>query len=147
MSSVKIRNMSIEDVPLVFKIGVNEFDMTKIYHQYWNLTELATHFENEKDLCIVAQLDERVVGFALGRERYSRWKDNVGYLEWVAVAKEYRNKGIGSALCDEMIKRFKKLGVEKILADVETSQSFSKNLLNRFSFKKIFCVNWYAKEI
>lgn len=147
MSSVKIRNMSIEDLPTVFKIGVNEFNMTKIYHQFWNLIELATHLEKEKELCIIAELDGHVVGFALGRERYSSWERDLGYLEWIAVSKEYQNKGIGSALCNEMIKRFKKLGVKKILADVETKQFISKNLLEKFSFKEIFCVDWFIKEI
>lgn len=147
MSSIKIRNMTVEDLPTVFKIGVNEFDMTKIYHQHWNLTELSTHLEKEKDFCIVAELDGHVVGFALGQERYSIWEKDLGYLEWIAVAKEYQNKGIGNALCDEMIKRFNKLGVKRILADVKTEEIISRHLLEKFSFKKLFCVDWFIKEI
>jgi len=121
--------------------------MTKIYHQYWNLMELSGHFEKDKELCIVAELDGRVVGFALGHKRFSIWESDLGYFEWLAVSKEHQRKGIGSALCEEMLRRFKGMGVKRILADVRAEENAPGKLLEKFSFKKLFSVNWFIKEI
>lgn len=147
MSSVIIRSMNVADISVVFQMGINELDMKKIYHQNWTLTGLATYFEKERNLCIVAESNDCVVGFALGRKTYSGWSDNLGYLEWIVVAGEHQKKGIGHALCNEMIKRFKTLGINRIIADVKTQQSSSANLLKKFSFKRLFSVDWYIKEI
>jgi ribosomal protein S18 acetylase RimI-like enzyme len=143
---MKIRDMKVEDLPVVFKIGAEEFDMTRIYHQYWNLMELISHFEKDKELCVVAELDGRVIGFALGHKKFSMWENDLGYFEWLAVSKEHQRKGIGSALCEEMLKRFHKMGVKRILADVKAKENGSKKLLEKFSFKKLFSVDWFIKE-
>jgi len=139
--------MVVEDFPTVFKIGVEEFDITRIYHQYWNLVELSGNFERDKELCIVAELDERIVGFALGHKRFSIWRSDLGYLEWLAVSKEYQRKGIGSALCEEMLRRFERMGIKRILADARAEGNAPRRLLEKFSFKKLFSVNWFIKEI
>jgi len=145
MPETAIRDMIVDDLPRVFRIGAEEFDMTSIYHQYWNMTELVTHFERDKELCVVAEIEGHVIGFALGHKRFSVWDSNLGHLEWLAVSREYQRKGIGTALCREMIARLEKMGVKRILADTR-SRNVSQELLEKLSFKKIFSVDWFIKE-
>ncbi len=142
----EIRDMMVEDLSQVFNLGIKELDMSKIYHQFWNLRELVSIFESDKELCIVAESNRNIVGFALGRKRFSMWNEDSGYFEWIVVSKDYQRKGLGSALCEEMLRRFNKHGVKRVIADVEGA-NVSKILLEGFSFKKIFSVDWFVKEM
>lgn len=147
MHEIRIRDMAVEDIPIVFKMGIEELDMSKIYHQYWSLSELSTHFEKEKGLSIVAETDERVIGFALGHKTFSSWESDLGHLEWIVVSKEYQRRGVASMLCKEMLRRFQSMGIKRILVDTLTEgEQNMKKLLEKFSFKELFSVTWFIKE-
>ncbi|TDG36950.1 GNAT family N-acetyltransferase [Pedobacter changchengzhani] len=51
----------------------------------------------------VAELDEKIVGFALFYTRYSTWKGNRLYLEDFIVTEECRGTGIGKILFEKVI--------------------------------------------
>lgn len=53
--------------------------------------------------CIVAELNEKVVGFALFYTSYSTWKGKCLYLEDFLVTEKLRGKGIGKKLFDEVL--------------------------------------------
>ena len=50
---------------------------------------------------------EHIVAFALYYVRYSTWKGQRMYLEDILVTEEYRGKGIGKLLFDELIEETK----------------------------------------
>ena len=52
--------------------------------------------------CLVAELDEKVIGFALFYTSYSTWKGTCLYLEDFLVTEEHRNKGIGVKLFERV---------------------------------------------
>ena len=52
----------------------------------------------------VAEVDEKVVGFALYYIRYSTWKGQRLYLEDILVNEPFRGKGIGKLLFDRLLK-------------------------------------------
>lgn len=64
--------------------------------------------------CIVAEDNEKIVGFALYYIRYSTWNGKTVYLEDFLVDNLYRNKGIGKILFEEMIAISKKLNVRQM---------------------------------
>lgn len=53
--------------------------------------------------CIVSELDNKVVGFALFYTSYSTWKGSCLYLEDFLVTETLRRKGIGKQLFDEVL--------------------------------------------
>lgn len=55
------------------------------------------HFE-----CLVATVEERIIGFALSYISYSTWKGKCLYLEDFIVTEEYRRKGVGKLLFDRI---------------------------------------------
>jgi ribosomal protein S18 acetylase RimI-like enzyme len=55
----------------------------------------------------VAETDNKIVGFALYYIRYSTWKGCRMYLEDIIVTEEYRCKGIGTMLMDQLIETAK----------------------------------------
>ena len=148
MSTLKIRDMVIGDIPRVFEIGVKEFSvLDEIYHQYWSLTELVDYLVNEKGLCLVAELDGTVVGFALGRRRFSEWQSELGHLEWIAVIREHQSRGVGTELCKVMLERFKGAGVKRVLADIRCNNMASETVFRRLGFEEMFSVIWFVKEL
>lgn len=62
--------------------------------------------------CIVAEIQDEVIGFALYYTSYSTWKGSCLYLEDFLVTEKARGKGIGKLLFDEIlsIAKHKKVG-------------------------------------
>lgn len=52
--------------------------------------------------CIVAELDNKVIGFALYYTSYSTWKGRCLYLEDFLVTESMRGEGVGKLLFDEV---------------------------------------------
>ncbi|MCO6498483.1 MAG: GNAT family N-acetyltransferase [Chitinophagaceae bacterium] len=51
----------------------------------------------------IAEIDKQVVGFALYHIRYSTWKGPMMYLEDIIVTEDWRGKGIGKLLFEQLI--------------------------------------------
>jgi GNAT superfamily N-acetyltransferase len=52
--------------------------------------------------CLVAEMEEKIVGIALYYWRYSTWKGRCLYLEDFVVREEQRGHGIGKALFEQL---------------------------------------------
>ncbi len=55
----------------------------------------------------VAEVEQKVIGFALYYIRYSTWKGQRMYLEDILVNESFRGKGIGKLLFDKLIEEAK----------------------------------------
>lgn len=55
--------------------------------------------------CLVATINDRVIGFALSYISYSTWKGKCLYLEDFLVTESYRRKGVGKLLFDELYQK------------------------------------------
>lgn len=66
----------------------------------------------------VAEVDERIVGFALYYIRYSTWKGQAMYLEDILITNEMRGKGIGKLLFDRLIEEAREKKFNRIIWQV-----------------------------
>jgi len=144
---VIVRKMEIEDLPYVWKLGVTEFDMTKLYHQYWTLPELVHAMVNDADFCIVAEEQGKIVGFAIGHRKFSAWREDLSIIEWCAVEKKHQKKGIGTKLCRGLIEKFRKAGASGVIADIKADNEASAKLFRKLFFKKCFTVHWLIRKL
>jgi GNAT superfamily N-acetyltransferase len=64
--------------------------------------------------CIVAEFENKVIGFALYYMRYSTWQGKTIYLEDFLVEDKYRSLGVGKLLFEEMIAISKALKVRQM---------------------------------
>ena len=71
-------------------------------------------FEDQVCEAIVAERDDKIVGFALWYTNYSTWKGRCLYLEDFYVLPEYRDLKIGSKLFDEVVATAKRKGVKRM---------------------------------
>ena len=121
-SAVNIREMSLSDLPAIYALGERLFPADKwpALYRTWDEYELAVHFASDSETCLVADLDDTVVGFALGtllEKRGSAW--TYGYLLWLGVDTEVSRKGIAARLFERMTDLFIKLGARMIMVDTD----------------------------
>ena len=68
--------------------------------------------------CLVAEVDNKVVGIALFYNRFSTWKGKAVHLEDLIVTQEHRGTGIGAALYNEVLLYAAQEGVRRIQWEV-----------------------------
>ena len=66
----------------------------------------------------LAEEEGEVVGMALIYDRYSTWKGRVIHLEDLIVREKHRNRGIGGALYNEVMKYAHEQGVKRVCWEV-----------------------------
>ena len=64
--------------------------------------------------CLVAEVENIVVGFALYYTGYSTWKGRTLYLEDFLVSENHRGRGIGKLLFDAVVLEAKKRDVKRM---------------------------------
>lgn len=93
--------------------------------------------------CLVAELDNSVVGFALFFPTYSTWKGKCLYLEDICVGEQHRGKGIGKALFKKLVDLSAERGVMRLSWQVlnwnEPAIQFYKKLQADFDGEWINC--------
>jgi ribosomal protein S18 acetylase RimI-like enzyme len=105
---MKIRKMTIDDYEEVYDlcvatpgIGLNEIDDSK--------AGIEKYLKRNPNTCFVAETDGKIVGVILAGHDGRR-----GFIYHTAVATDYRNKGIGSALVDSALKALREEGISKV---------------------------------
>lgn len=64
--------------------------------------------------CVLAEMEDKIIGFALYYYRYSTWKGKCLYLEDLYILEPYRQNGVGQRLFDEIIERAKNENCRRI---------------------------------
>jgi ribosomal protein S18 acetylase RimI-like enzyme len=85
---------------------------------------------------LVAASEGYIVGFALYYVRYSTWKGQRMYLEDIVVTEEWRGRGVGRMLMDELMRTARSKGFSGIAWQVlewnEPAIRFYKRYKSRF---------------
>jgi len=116
---MKIENFSLqfyEDVVIIWKktgISITSSDTKK---------EVNVMLNKNPDLCLIAKIDEKVIGVVMGGFDGRR-----GYVHHLAIDPEYQRKGYGRSLMDELTERFQKKRVHKVHLFIE---KHNKDVIN-----------------
>lgn len=119
---LRIREMSIDDLSEVFHIGESIFtaEYSQSMYRTWDEYEITTLFNSDNELCLVAEWNDEILGFALGttvEKHHSSWK--YGYLVWLGVRKGIQKGGVGDGLFKEIRRRMQEQGVRMIIIDTD----------------------------
>lgn len=134
---VKIREMEIDDIPKVFHMGETLFKAQEVPNMYrtWDPYEVVGLFNSDTEFCLVAELDDDLIGFALGttiEKSHSAWK--YGHLIWLGVTPEYQRKGIA----EKLFRRFKdimlKNDVRMLIVDTQAENLPALHLFRKLGF-------------
>ena len=137
--AIEIREMNIDDLPTVFHIGEDIFTAEKVQNLYrtWDEMEVTSVFLGNPELCLVAESENKVVGFILGtviEKRQSPWK--YGYILWLGVCPEFQFIGTATRLFQSFYKLMKNLGVRILMVDTEESNAPAIKFFTKLGFSK-----------
>lgn len=135
-----IRVMTIDDLAAVFHLGEQLFtsEYSSSMYRTWDEYEITTLFNSDSELCIVAELDGEVVGFALGttvEKHNSAWK--YGYLVWIGTKPGLQKCGAGNALFEEIKSRMVEQGVRMIIIDTDADNEAGISFFKKQGFDNI----------
>ena len=136
----RIREMIIDDFPEVFHIGEEVFtvEYSQSLYRTWDEFEITTLFNSDTELCLVAEMGERIIGFALGttvKKHHSPWK--YGYLVWLGVRRDIQKGRVGSRLFNELRRRMVEQGVRMIIIDTSADNRAAINFFQKQGFDDI----------
>lgn len=134
---VEIRQMELNDLPACFAIGEEIFTAEKWPNLYrtWDEYELLDSYASDGELCLVAEMEGKIAGFALGtliEKRHSAWV--YGYLEWIGVRPDIKRSGIGTRLFKRLTELFIERGARMMLVDTEAENEEAKQFFRKQGF-------------
>ena len=115
---VAIRRAQTTDLPAI--VALDEATTGQSKADYWR--DILAQFSDEPDrrAFLVAELDDRLVGFITGEVRaFEFGAEPCGWIFAVAVDPEIRVKNVGTRLFDEICGIFQRAGVEKVSTLIE----------------------------
>jgi ribosomal protein S18 acetylase RimI-like enzyme len=138
--SIRVREMLIDDIAEVFHIGEEVFtaEYSQSLYRTWDEYEVINLFNSDSELCIVAEVGEKIVGFALGttvKKHNSSWK--YGYLIWLGVRKNIQKGEVGTRLFKEIKRRMKEQGVRMVIIDTSADNQPAIRFFQKQGFGQI----------
>jgi len=118
----EIRLATIDDLPAIFHLGERLFTSREASNLYrtWDEYEVTHLFNTEPEYMLVADADEKVVGFLLGsviEKRYTAW--NYGHLLWLGIDPKFGRQGIASRLFERFRDLVQEAGVRMLMVDTQ----------------------------
>lgn len=148
---VTVRQMEIDDLSLVYRLGESLFtsDEYPILYRTWDPYEVTGLFTSDPEFCLVAEVDDRVVGFVLATtvvKEGTAWK-RYGYLEWIGVAEGFQQAHLGLRLYRRLEERFREEGVRMIIADTVIENEKAIGFFHGLGFTATGRHVWLAKTL
>ena len=122
---LKITKMELSDLEEISNILISDFD------DFWNYNILKNELLNPNSQYLVAKINDEIVGFA----GFTIILDEADITN-IVIKKSFRNKKIGTALLDELIKLATTINLKTITLEVAESNTPAINLYTRFNFEK-----------
>ena len=121
---IGIREMELKDIPAVFELGQKLFTAEQLPTLYrsWDDHELVALFDTDNETCLVAEQNERIVAFALGRvmeKPRNAWR--YGWLEWLGVEPSFKRSGIATRLLNKLTELFIERDARIMLVDTDAT--------------------------
>ena len=146
---VNIRQMEVDDISPVYHLGEALFTSEKlpILYRTWDPSEVTEHFSADLEYCMVAEADEKIVGFVLATtidKEGTAWK-KYGYLSWIGVDRAFQRTNLGNRLYRRLEDKMKEDGARMILCDTEANNKGAISFFKEMGFTKRRQHVWLAK--
>lgn len=105
---------------------------TECFSHPWSKQSLEDELDNDTSLFLVAKEEKEVIGY-IGMSIVI----DEGYIFNVAVCEKYRNKGVATALINELVTYGKKNNFSFITLEVRESNLPAISLYSKFGFIKV----------
>lgn len=148
---INIRQMEIDDIPSVYHLGEKLFTSEEfpILYRTWDPYEVTDYFTSDPDYCLVAEADQRIIGFIMGttiEKEGTAWK-KYGYMAWLGVDEAFQRTGLGRRLYRELEQRLQEEGVRMIIGDTQGDNEEAIAFLKTMGFTPRSQHLWLAKTL
>lgn len=139
-SPLKVREMTIDDIPRVFHLGEELFtaeEYTNLYRS-WDEYEVLKAYHDDPECCFIAEAaDGRMAGFLLGttiEKAGTSWK--YGHLLWLGVDSSVQASGVGTKLYSHYRAQMLKEGCRMLLVDTQADNDAAIRFFTKMGFQK-----------
>lgn len=133
MKGLKIRRFELKDLKQVLSIESRSFK------EPYPPDTFMWFFCTEPDGFLVAQLENRVVGYAI--------VSGAGHIISIAVRPEHRRQKIASLLLEHGLQMLRARGVKRALSEVRKSNAPAQSFFSKHGFKAVRIIpNYYRDE-
>lgn len=132
---ITIKKMSIIELDNIKDILTSDFD------NFWNYNILKEELESDNSKYIIALNYDEIVGFA----GIKIMLDEADIMN-IVTKKNYRNKGVGSLLLENLINISKDLNLNTITLEVNEENIPAIHLYEKFGFKNLGIRKNYYKD-
>ncbi len=150
-SKVEIRQMEIDDIPSVYRLGGQLFtsEQLPILYRTWDPYEVTEYFSTDPEYCVVAEERRKVVGFILATtiEKSATAWNRYGYIAWMGIAETHQGTGLGGRLYREVEARLLKNKVRMIIADTDGDNAKAVGFFESEGFVPKSRHIWLAKTL
>ena len=142
--AVKIRAARNQDLEAI--VNLDQKILGEARSDYWE-KKLEFYEDHSPMTPLVAELENQVVGFAMGDT--SGWEFGIpagtGWIDILGVDPDHQRKGVGAALMQEMITNLKKVGVSTIYVLVNWKDWDMLKFLDNMGFSRGDMINLELK--
>lgn len=138
---MQIREFTMQDYAAVYTLWVNAGPGVSLRPSD-QPAEIEKKLARDPDLFLVAEEDGRVVGVLMGA-----WDGRRGWLHHLAVEETWRNRGIGTALLEEVERRLKAKGCLKVNLLIYDTNVDARRLYERLGYQEMSAIMAMGKEL
>ena len=131
-----VRDWKYEDI-----LKISQLEKEIFSDEAWSYKTLATVFEMKNFLGVLCEDGGEIAGY--GGVTVAADSADIGN---VAVAEQYRNSGIGTAILQKLCEKAKKGGAEKVFLEVRVSNSAAMKLYLKCGFSGAYARTRYYPD-
>ena len=131
---ISIKQINENDIDLCYELDSNTISL-------WSKKQWANEFKKEGTKIFGLLLENLVIGICV----FQVVIDEV-QINYFVVNQNFRKRGFGSYLMSYLIKRCKKLNINKLLLEVSQSNITAEKFYNRFDFSTVGIRKNYYKD-
>ena len=108
----------------------------------WTMEMISDTFMQDNFIGFIAEENDKVIGYIALTYCLDEAEINI-----IAVTREFRRKGVASALLDKAYEKLKEAGIDKIFLEVRKSNASAQKLYEKHNFKYIGVRPKYYKGV
>ncbi|MBR9987057.1 MAG: GNAT family N-acetyltransferase [Desulfosarcina sp.] len=139
MENIRIRELSAADADDIADIYASivrksvDMDFKKLIEK---------HARSENDICFVAELDGRVIGFMISYIlTFGFGIEKSAWIATLGVDPEYMGQGLGDRLAREIFKLYKRMGISRVYTSVPWDSSDLLSFFKTLGFDRSKFIN------
>ena len=131
---ISIKQINEKDIDLCYELDSNTISL-------WSKKQWSNEFKKEDTKIFGLLIANFLIGICV-----LQFVLDEAYINYFVVKQKYREKGFGSYFMSYLIKKCKKLNINKLLLEVSQNNIKAENFYNRFDFHTVGTRKKYYKD-